>query len=73
MRRFEYCLGEADAKQFRMEHPDNTLKEAIQHFTKSNRLRRVGITKVTIAENPSPSIQIEIMNSAVKGSTATGR
>ncbi len=71
----EYRVGKEDAARFRLERPQATVREIIDTIIETDLLSGVGITKVTIPENPAYEgpFFIEIQNPSVKAAAGAGK
>jgi hypothetical protein len=73
MHNLEFRLGKLDAARLRAEKGQVSVTELIEDFVRTDRLSGIGITKVTMSENPQNSIHIEVTNPSVKGSTGAAK
>ena len=73
MHNLEFRLGKLDAARIRAEKPQASLAELIETFAKSDRLSGVGITKVTLSNNPQYLARIEVTNPSVKATTGAAK
>ena len=73
MNNLEYQIGKADVASIRSEKPQATIEEVIERLTERNRLSGIGVTNVTLTDNPSEPIVVEIWNPAVRGSGGAAR
>jgi len=73
MHNLEFRLGKLDATKLRAEKPKATLRELVEHLAKTDRLSGLGITTVTLPENPQNPIEIEIANPSVKATSGAAK
>jgi hypothetical protein len=73
MHNLEFRLGKLDAARLKPERPQAPLNELVEHLAKTDRLSGIGVTKVTLAEDPQKPIHIEVANPNVKGTTGAAR
>ena len=73
MHSVEYRLGKAEAEKFMAKHPGATLNKLIERLVEADRLQGVGITKVSLSDNPEHSVFIEVVNPATRGAVGAAK
>jgi len=73
MHNLEFRLGKLDAARLKAEKPQATVRELLDDLAKADCLSGLGITTVTLHENPQTSIDIEIANPSVKANAGAAK
>ena len=73
MHNLEFRLGKLDAAKLRAEKPQATLRELVEHLARTDRLSGLGVTNLTLPENPQSPIEIKISNPSVKGAIGAAK
>jgi hypothetical protein len=66
IRSLETGLGKDDADRIRKENPDKTIQQIIEKLTESDRLCGFGLTQVTLPEDGSGRVMLEVKNPYLK-------
>ncbi len=67
MHNLEFRLGKLDASKLKTARRGASTKDLIAQMITVDRLTGVGLTTVTLPEDPSGSINVEVANPSVKG------
>src|SRR5208337_667484 len=73
MHNLEFRLGKLDAARLKAEKPGATLNDLIEHLRMTDRLTGVGMTTVSLPENFSEPVEVEVANPSVKGTEGAAK
>ena len=73
MHNLEFRLGKLDAAKLKAEKPGASLGDLVEHLRRMDQLTGVGMTSVSIPDNPGDHVEVEVSNPSVKGTKGAAK
>jgi hypothetical protein len=68
-----FALGRDDAVRAKVEKPSSNIREIVTDLAQYDRLSGLGVTRLTIPENPDSPVELEISNPCLDSSEGAGK